>query len=929
MPAVWVICPPLQLRNVVVAVIRGSLMKPSHAATAPTPTTISARDATNWSYLTVCVCLAQWMVHNLLLEPPAATMAITPNVAVVAPPSVPQSAPPALQSAPWIPTWGGVPPAVVGDVAARRVSSAQHTLPQHAGSTRSASSPRRGPRHSFPTSAGPSSGVFSGLVKLLIAVYPLVEPGEYEIAGHPTHRLALRNQDTEDYLNRFSLHGLLITIDVPRQGLIAPAAFTDQVMSALAVNHLTMPPSPQPLSPTDAVHLHKQPYCLLAPHRRQTLFKLQTHPSITANSFGIEEFRKLSKKLPNPLPADGTPPPLIFICPRYGNISGPLTHASFANQPRPSTGLDLPHPCFGVRVLENLHYSGTGFLPDPECYLVCLDGASPDENRPTTPPPPMNLSASLIRPRSSPNRLLWIVVYVSARALMLSTDSDREPCISSNAAATAIVLQDQSENRLADIETTQLQPVVAPMPPAPQFHTLKRSDVQPLRFGPHWHARLTYTCGKLVSVIKRERLASQPSTCMQRPLRPLQKAYLVCFCIINSVPPRLNPLYCPLVLYLARPQRQSCLFPEFANHARFHASRIRRLHNSSEGEVAIGPGPERAAYRQAISNAVQDHRFWGPAASGGFFIPVFSMAGITTPERCQIFAAYGSLLAIHSFTLGQGPIPVSIWLLLALVSGKSGMLIPSDVLVALDPDAFDTLAPWLTMEVTDSVPSDFRHPLCQFLMNSVDVQARAFLTLFSDHLAESSPQPYQIPNQRTQEDHDALTIAFTTRVLLVVPHSGTIRSTLHLSGGFDVAGGEYRLTQYRPAIAMLACLYDRKLRSISDVINHLSCSISCSLQDGTTPYFAALFRLLLQRYLSGAGHPANLRGGLIEQSVWEKDDGNPLLRVGLLLQAATDADLWPTSQTWSIKFHVSTRDLPTNVGDTVISYFRLLMIKLR
>ncbi|KAJ7718210.1 hypothetical protein B0H14DRAFT_2303003, partial [Mycena olivaceomarginata] len=306
----------------------------------------------------------------------------------------------------------------------------------------------------------------------------------------------------------------------------------------------------------------------------------------------------------------------------------------------------------------------------------------------------------------------------------------------------------------------------------------------------------------------------------------------------------------------------------------------------------------------SISSAVEDHRFWGPAASGGFFIPVFSMAGITTPEGCQIFAAYGSLLAIHSFTLGQGPIPVSIWLLLALVSGKR-MLIPSDVLVALDPDAFDTLAPWLTMEVTDPIPSDFRHPLCQFLMDSVDVQARAFCMLLPHCLAELSPQPYQIPNQRTQEDHDALTIAFTTRILLGSNTFWDHPEYLALKRGFDVAVGSTsvikRLTEYRPAIAMLACLYDRKLRSISDVIDHISCSINRSLQDGTTPYFAALFRLLLIRYLSGAGHPSNLRGGLIEQSVWDKENGNSLLRVGLLLQAATDADLRPTSQTWSIK----------------------------
>jgi hypothetical protein len=110
-----------------------------------------------------------------------------------------------------------------------------------------------------------------------------------------------------------------------------------------------------------------------------------------------------------------------------------------------------------------------------------------------------------------------------------------------------------------------------------------------------------------------------------------------------------------------------------------------------------------------------------------------------------------------------------------------------------------------------------------------------------------------------------------------------------------------KLTTSRSAIAMLACLYDRQVRNQSDIIDRITCTISTPSDDGTTPYFGALFRLLLVRYLSSAGHPPQLRGSVVEDGEWEKQSSNTLLRVGLLLEAATDTDLRPTSQTWSIK----------------------------
>lgn len=103
---------------------------------------------------------------------------------------------------------------------------------------------------------------------------------------------------------------------------------------------------------------------------------------------------------------------------------------------------------------------------------------------------------------------------------------------------------------------------------------------------------------------------------------------------------------------------------------------------------------------------------------------------------------------------------------------------------------------------------------------------------------------------------------------------------------------------------MLACLYDRQVRSVNDVAGYVVCKGVGSAEDGMTPHFTALFRLLLQRYLSGVGHPPQLRGSIIDDDEWTQQVNNNLFRVSLLLEAATETDLRPTSQSWKINVRV-------------------------
>ncbi|KAF8160532.1 hypothetical protein K438DRAFT_1985627 [Mycena galopus ATCC 62051] len=195
-------------------------------------------DVTNWSYLTICVCMAGWTTHAPLQEIPDPTLGNGSASAGFAPVPVPVQAPPTLPQigGPRIPSWRGLPPVVAGNTGTRRISSAEHTLPQHSVSS---TSPHRS-RNNFPSSLGSASapaasasaGVFSGLVTVLVAIYPLVEPGAHEHPEFPSDHLAFRNEDALDYLTRFNTHGLLVEVNVPRQGLVRPEAFTTQLTSA-------------------------------------------------------------------------------------------------------------------------------------------------------------------------------------------------------------------------------------------------------------------------------------------------------------------------------------------------------------------------------------------------------------------------------------------------------------------------------------------------------------------------------------------------------------------------------------------------------------------------------------------------------------------------------------------------------------------------
>ncbi|KAJ6570382.1 hypothetical protein B0H10DRAFT_1964744 [Mycena sp. CBHHK59/15] len=166
-------------------------------------------DQPQWSFLMACICLAQWMSHDPIVDPaPTSISTATSSV----PATVPALDPLALSApAPPIIVFQAVSATAVvpGSVGTRRISSALWTLPQHQASSSSTSSlttaaaSRRCPRCLYPSFDSP----FSLDITIAVAVYPLVEP-----AGYGTRKLWAQNEHMLNYYNRFQQHGLLFTL---------------------------------------------------------------------------------------------------------------------------------------------------------------------------------------------------------------------------------------------------------------------------------------------------------------------------------------------------------------------------------------------------------------------------------------------------------------------------------------------------------------------------------------------------------------------------------------------------------------------------------------------------------------------------------------------------------------------------------------------
>ena len=129
-------------------------------------------------------------------------------------------------------------------------------------------------------------------------------------------------------------------------------------------------------------------------------------------------------------------------------------------------------------------------------------------------------------------------------------------------------------------------------------------------------------------------------------------------------------------------------------------------------EIATGNGPECAALQQAIQIIVGDTALWTASADGsGWVKPLFTPA--LSGEHQTRWKMIGTLILVHLLTLGNGPEPISPFLLYLLLTAAlhhghrtltvEDVLIDLGSLYKLDRGTADILRPWMVLKETDKL----------------------------------------------------------------------------------------------------------------------------------------------------------------------------------------------------------------------------------
>ncbi|KAJ6466468.1 hypothetical protein C8R45DRAFT_1219544 [Mycena sanguinolenta] len=719
------------------------------------------------------------------------------------------------------------------NVGTRRAESMIHSL---SGGPFAPLRPHSGSRRGYPAITT------DPLVEIDVVLWPQNVDRDFDLPGYPTDSIRIKNADLQLYALSLNDNNLALRIEVPGQGLTSPAEFSRQLLVHLAAHNLSMPPFPSDYNSRGTAGLDGQLWVLLESHRRNDVHILRAHSTINDLSFGYKTFQKFTSKLANVLPAPTpaanatvttprNPPPWIFI--GMSPRFGNLSGPvdSFA---KPSMRLAGVHPCFGMRVIHNASRQSSEDPPD--CY---------DDHCPA--------SASI------------------------TTVLSRLPA--------------------PTVGYQHFQPMTDPAWPVPAAPTVERQQTPPPQPYLVRHRSPGETPNTLLSGRRvRARRASSPS-----PIRVDAMQ-----CVPNAAPmppsgdeprnspspPPSPPLRPPVPALEAG---TDFLEPETISEWRTSLAGEMVPHPSDTTRtVTQGPGPERAALREGCAILTARFRYWQQATGSDMFRPIFTAMDTPIQERIHTFRAHGTFLALHCFVLQQGPLPISIWVLLALCVGRKAMLIPKHILLYIDPGAHDILAPWYDFHIDTPVPParEAAHPLRQFIIEYMP----------------QDMQPNLIRNNREADEHEGWRIASFAAVLLGHHNPWNHPEFIALQEGFDVGKRFAASLRSQKALPLLVALYDRRIHTAAEVTSHLKyLDPIMRIHDKTIPYFVKLFRLRLEHYAHGLGHPNGLRLIEVTEEEYQLRRKDPLLRATMLLRGSSDSDMRPMDPNWRIlfKFHTT------------------------
>jgi hypothetical protein len=160
--------------------------------------------------------------------------------------------------------------------------------------------------------------------------------------------------------------------------------------------------------------------------------------------------------------------------------------------------------------------------------------------------------------------------------------------------------------------------------------------------------------------------------------------------------------------------------------------------------VSTGDGPERAVLQQVIQMLIEDPTLWTSATDGsGWVRPVFTpVLSLTHQIRWKTM---GTFLLLHLLTLGNGPEPVSPFLLYLLLTSAlpnknpthhAHMQLSLRSLYQLDAGTAKLLQPWMMLKETDRL-SGFAGGLMPPLLMPI----QNLLAQSGEYQVSNSPQP--------------------------------------------------------------------------------------------------------------------------------------------------------------------------------------------
>ncbi|KAJ6570006.1 hypothetical protein B0H10DRAFT_2444595 [Mycena sp. CBHHK59/15] len=785
----------------------------------------------------------------------------------------------------------GVPAPLQGAAGTRRLASIGRTLPH--GPFAAATANHSGPRRNYPPATASVS-----LATVCVVCWPMTLPGDYKPPGYAAPQIKIKNTHSKRYAEHFIDSGLSFQLEVPQQGSASVAEFSRKTTEHLSSHNISFPPCPDDtVDDTFPGDLDAQMWVLLIPRIRKDVYNFEVHPTINDNLFGYAEFAKLNHKFVNP---KSTSIPWIFIAPRFGHMLGPVSSFSMPNSP-----LNGCHPCFGLRMLDRLPPATRAGRNDPidiDCYVGLCPSDDTDQNSsvlPYLPPAPDQIGTVLsYLPPGLPTS-----TSAPPRAITPPPPSQllirqRSPTSQNATASDRRVRQRQTDSPLPPPAVPEDEPSAPIPPPCPPLIPLVLGvDVLESDVIEAWQQSIYDLAQPIMPTIR-------PVFIQGKTVRA------VAACVLD------------LIIYIECRKYDADL--DFKMEDQTLASDIltcttsislisfflplRMLEIRNGRRRSGGFGPERAAMRDACLVLASRHNFWQPVPSSEMFRPVLNPTGMALPHRINTFRAHGTFLALHCFFLQHGPLPISIWVLLALIGGREAMLIPKHILLHMDPAAYDILAPWYDWHQDMPIPpiGQPSHPLRLFIY---------------EHMV--GIQPSIISDVRTKDEHDGWIISAFAALLLGHPDPWKHPEFIALKEGFNIGIKSMRFTdtiRSRGVLPFLVAIYDRRVKTVEDVSKHLHFDIINRASGSTTAYFAKLFELRVRRYIEAVGHPPQLRMLEVSDEEFIANRYSPLLRATLILVLGSDSDMCPTSDTWGIHFRFYARDVSKSVIGTPLGF---------